>query len=141
MTPNAKKLVGAIKAGQNFLKWDDATYRNVLARLTGKRSATLCSLTELQTVREYMHQQGYPRKSAKHGRKPSVAPSRAGLLSKIEALLTEAGRPWQYAESMAKHMFKGRQAIEWLTTEELTKLMVALNIDARRRRRNGSQES
>lgn len=132
MTPNAKKLIGAIKAGQSFLGWDDIVYRQTLERLTGKTSATRCSLDELQTVKEYMHSAGFPRQSRKHGRRPSVAKSRKGLLSKVEALLADASRPWAYAESMAKHMFD-RECVDWLTTEELTKLMQALAVDAKRR--------
>ncbi|KAB0543125.1 DUF1018 domain-containing protein [Pantoea stewartii subsp. stewartii] len=42
----------------SYLGWDDNTYRSLLVRLTGKNSATRCSLEELQTIREYMHQQG-----------------------------------------------------------------------------------
>lgn len=132
MTPNAKKLVGAIKAGQAFLQWDDATYRQTLQRLTGKTSATRCSLEELQRVKEYMHEAGFPRQSRKYGRRPSVPKTREGLLSKVEALLADAGHPWSYAESMAKRMFK-REAIEWLTIDELTRLMQALAVDASRR--------
>ena len=30
-----KKMIGAIKAGQAYLGWDDALYRQTLARLTG----------------------------------------------------------------------------------------------------------
>ncbi|MGL3099483.1 gp16 family protein [Enterobacter asburiae] len=132
MTPNAKKLVGAIKAGQAFLGWDDATYRATLNRLTGKTSATRCSLEELQTVKEYMHTSGFPRQSRKHGRRPSVPKTREGMLSKVEAQLADAGRPWSYAEGLAKRMFK-RERVDWLTTEELTKLMQALDYDAKRR--------
>ncbi len=33
-----KKMIGAIKAGQAYLGWDDALYRQTLARLTGKTS-------------------------------------------------------------------------------------------------------
>jgi phage gp16-like protein len=132
MTPNAKKLVGAIKAGQAFLGWDDATYRATLTRLTGKNSATRCSLEELQTVKEYMHTAGFPRQSRKHGRRPSVPKTREGMLSKVEAQLADAGRPWSYAEGLAKRMFK-RERVDWLTTEELTKLMQALDYDAKRR--------
>lgn len=140
MTPNAKKLIGAIKAGQAFLQWDDVLYRQTLQRLTGKTSATRCSLDELQTVKEYMHEAGFPRQSRKHGRRPSVATTRKGILSKVEALLADAGRPWGYAESMAKRMFN-RERVDWLTTEELTKLMQALAVDAKRRakRENHSQ--
>lgn len=132
MTPNAKKMIGAIKAGQAFLGWDDATYRATLNRLTGKDSATRCSLEELQTVKEYMHAAGFPRQSPRHGRRPSVARSRSALLKKVEAQLADAGRPWSYAKSMAKHMFN-RECVDWLTTEELTKLMQALVYDAKRR--------
>lgn len=131
MTPNAKKMIGAIKAGQAYLGWDDATYRATLNRLTGKTSATRCSLDELQTVKEYMHKAGFPRQS-KQGRRPSVASSRQRMLDKVGALLADAGRPWDYAESMAKRMFK-RERVDWLTTEELTKLMQALAVDATRR--------
>ncbi|MFV9078197.1 regulatory protein GemA [Serratia fonticola] len=136
-TPNARGLIGAIKAGQAHLGWDDATYRAALERLTGKTSATKCTLDELQIVREYMHEQGYPRKTAKKvGRRPRVAATRETTLRKIEALLTEAKRPWMYAMSMSDRMFK-QCIIEWLDDEQLTKLMQALIIDAKRHGRGG----
>lgn len=130
MTPNAKKLIGGVKAGQKFLAWDDALYRQTLHRLTGKTSATKCSLDELKTVIDYMHKAGFPRQ---HGRRPSVSRDKKTTLRKIEALLADAGRQWAYAESMARHMFNGRQAIEWLTDDELYRLMQALVIDQKRR--------
>ncbi|BCL49825.1 GemA protein [Citrobacter koseri] len=133
ITVNRNALIGAIKAGQNWLQWDDVTYRSVLRRLTGKVSATKCSLPELQVIREHMHQQGFPRpRSRKHGRRPSVPCRRKAVLGKIEALLADAGRPWNYAEGLASHMFR-QHVIEWLTDEQLTKLMQALIIDAKRR--------
>ena len=46
-TPAKRGLIGAIKAGQSHLGWDDATYRAVLARLcNGKTSSTKCSQLE-----------------------------------------------------------------------------------------------
>lgn len=133
-SPNAKILIGIIKAAQQYLKLDDETYRSILVRMTGKDSAKKLTLEELSQVRDYFHDQGYPRKSKrKHGRRPSVPVSRELLLGKIEALLTDAQRPWNYAESMAAHMFN-RQKIEWLTFGELTKLMQALAMDAKRRK-------
>jgi phage gp16-like protein len=132
MTPNAKGIIGAIKAGQKFLGLDDATYRQMLASLTGgKTSCTACSLDELQRIREYLHKQGFPRSSARHGRRPKVALTKKTLLSKIEALLAEAKRPWAYAEGLAAHMFK-QHVLEWLTEEQLASLMKALIIDAKR---------
>lgn len=133
LTPSQRGLISAIKAGQAFLGWDDTTYRQTLARLcNGKTSSTKCSLEELQIVREYMHEQGFPRQVAKHGRRPRVASSRKASLSKIEAMLADAKRPWNYAEEMCDHMFQVKR-IEWLTTDQLRKLMQALIIDAKRR--------
>ena len=46
-TPAKKGLIGAIKAGQAHLGWDDVTYRSVLARLCGgKTSSTKCTLSD-----------------------------------------------------------------------------------------------
>ncbi|ECN0285006.1 regulatory protein GemA [Salmonella enterica subsp. enterica serovar Newport] len=129
-----KRLIGAVKAGQAFLGWDDVTYRSVIARLTGgKTSAKICSMRELSDIKEYMHRQGFPRKApAGKGRRPKVAMSRQAVLSKIEALLSDAGRSWAYAEGLAAHMYK-QHVIEWLSDEQLTGVMVALVKDARKR--------
>ncbi|HBP7554515.1 TPA: regulatory protein GemA [Salmonella enterica subsp. enterica serovar Infantis] len=137
MIPVAKRLIGAIKAGQSFLGWDDVTYRGVLCRLTGKRSSTKCSIRELEDVKEYMHSQGFPRKAPKgKGRRPNVANRRKALLSKIEALLAEGGLSWAYAEGIASHMYK-QQVIEWLDDDQLHGVMVALIKQARRQGRSG----
>ncbi|EBZ5846144.1 regulatory protein GemA [Salmonella enterica subsp. enterica serovar Abony] len=133
-SPVAKRLIGAVKAGQSFLGWDDVTYRSVIARLTGgKTSAKACSMRELSDIKEYMHRQGFPRKApAGKGRRPKVAMSRQAVLSKIEALLSDAGRSWAYAEGLAARMYK-QNVIEWLGDEQLTGVMVALIKDARKR--------
>ncbi|ECI2309167.1 regulatory protein GemA [Salmonella enterica] len=137
MTPVAKRLISAIHAGQSFLGWDDATYRGVLCRLTGKRSSTKCSIRELEDVKEYMHRQGYPRKAPKgKGRRPKVANRRKAILSKIEALLAEGGLSWAYAEGIASHMYK-QHVIEWLDDDQLHGVMVALTQRARRQGRSG----
>lgn len=129
-----QKLIRVLHTGKSYLNWDDDTYRAVLARITGgKTSSTKCTVQELENVLAHMHSNGFPRQNPKHGRRPHVARNRADVLAKIEALLADAGRPWQYAESMARHMFTGRQAIEWLTCDELFKLMQALIIDQNRR--------
>ncbi|ELL7737305.1 regulatory protein GemA [Salmonella enterica] len=137
MIPVAKRLIGAIKAGQSFLGWDDATYRGVLCRLTGKRSSTKCSIRELEDVKEYMHSQGFPRKAPKgKGRRPNVANRRKAILSKIEALLAEGGLSWAYAEGIASHMYK-QHVIEWLDDDQLHGVMVALIKQSRRQGRSG----
>jgi phage gp16-like protein len=123
-------LIKVIHTGKKSLGWDDETYRAVLARVTGKRSARDCSEAELESVVRYMRGQGFA-PAAKTGRRPRVSADHKLMLGKIEALLAEAGRPWKYAESMAKRMFK-RDTLEWLTIEQLTSLMNALQYDAKR---------
>ncbi|EBD9589793.1 regulatory protein GemA [Salmonella enterica] len=131
------RLIRAIKTGQSFLGWDDATYRGVLYRLTGKRSSTTCSVRELEDVKEYMHSKGFPRKAPKgKGRRPNVAMCRKAMLAKIEALLAEGGLSWAYAEGIASHMYR-QHVIEWLDDEQLHGVMVALIKQARREGRSG----
>jgi len=125
------KLKTLIHVGRSQLGWSEEVYRDVLYRITGKSSAANCNADQLQRVIDYMKSQGF-KPLGKHGRRPHVAERSEDLLRKIEALLAEAGRPWSYAESMAKRMFS-RQAIEWLTDNELYKLMQALAVDANRR--------
>ncbi|EBD7339465.1 regulatory protein GemA [Salmonella enterica] len=137
MTPVSNRLIKAIKTGQSFLGWDDATYRGVLYRLTGKRSSTTCSIRELEDVKEYMHSQGFPRKAPKgKGRRPNVANRRKAILAKIEALLAEGGLSWAYAEGIASHMYR-QHVIEWLDDDQLHGVMVALIKQARRKGRSG----
>ncbi|VFS18860.1 Mu-like prophage protein gp16 [Serratia liquefaciens] len=62
-----------------------------------------------------------------------VARSREAILAKIEALLAEAKRPWNYAEGLAAHMYQ-QHVLEWLTVEQLSAVMKALIIDAKRRK-------
>ncbi|ELK2377705.1 regulatory protein GemA [Salmonella enterica] len=130
-------LIRVIKTGQSVLGWDDATYRSVLARLTGKSSSTKCSVRELEDVKEYMHSQGFPRQAPKgKGRKPKVANRRKAILAKIEALLAEGCLSWAYAEGIASRMY-GQKVIEWLDDEQLHSVMVALIQRARKEGKTG----
>lgn len=137
MTPVTTSLIRAIKTGQSRLGWDNATYKSVLLRLTGKDSSTKCSIRELEDVKEYMHSQGFPRQAPKgKGRRPKVANRRKAILAKIEALLAEGGLSWAYAEGIASHMY-GQKVLEWLDDEQLNAVMIALIQRARREGRSG----
>ncbi|HIB1683635.1 TPA: gp16 family protein [Salmonella enterica subsp. enterica serovar Muenchen] len=137
MTAITTRLIRAIKTGQSRLGWDDVTYRSVLVRLTGKDSATKCSVRELEDVKEYMHSQGFTRQAPKgKGRRPSVAKRRKAMLAKIEALLAEGGLSWAYAEGIASHMY-GQKVLEWLDDEQLHSVMIALIKQARRKGKTG----
>lgn len=137
MAPITTSLIRAIKAGQSRLGWDDATYKGVLLRLTGKDSSTKCSIRELEDVKEYMHSQGFPRQAPKgKGRRPKVANRRKAMLAKIEALLADSGLSWAYAEGIASRMY-GQKVIEWLDDEQLNSVMIALIQRARREGKTG----
>lgn len=81
-----------IHTGKSTLGWDDITYRGVLLRETGKQSVKNCTPAELERVVTYMSCQGFT-PMTRYGRRPSAAIGRKGMLSKIEALLADAGRP------------------------------------------------
>ncbi|ENP2198778.1 regulatory protein GemA [Salmonella enterica] len=130
-------LIRVIKTGQSVLGWDDATYKGVLLRLTGKSSSTKCSIRELEDVKEYMRSQGFPRQAPKgKGRRPKVANRRKAILAKIEALLADSGLSWAYAEGIASRMYD-QKVIEWLDDEQLHSVMIALIQRARKEGKHG----
>jgi len=62
----------------------------------------------------------------------------AGMVSKVGALLAEAGKSWNYAHGTAKRMFKVHR-VEWLRADQLHKLVAALSYSQKRARAKGGQ--
>ena len=125
-----RNLIRIIHTGKSSLGWDDETYRDVLARQTGKRSARDCTLSELEKVVTYMRTVGFAPSS--RGHRPRVASGRQAMLSKIEAMLAEAGRPWSYLDSIVERMLGEKKPVEWLNDDQVRKLMQMLIVDAKR---------
>ncbi|EAB5694013.1 regulatory protein GemA [Salmonella enterica subsp. enterica] len=125
-----RNLIRIIHTGKSCLGWDDETYRDVLFRQTGKRSARDCSVSELEKTVLYMRTQGFAPSS--RGRRPRVATGRKAILSKIEALLADAGRPWGYLDGITERMLGEKKPVEWLNDEQLYKVMQMLIVDAAR---------
>jgi len=126
-----RNLIRIVHTGKSVLGWDDGTYRDVLARVAGKRSATDCTDTELERVVAYLRAQGFSKLSS-HGRRPRVAAGRKAMLNKIEALLAEAGRPWAYLDGIVLRMLGEKKPVEWLNDDQVRKLMQMLIVDAKR---------
>jgi len=113
-----------------------------LVRVTGKSSCAQMSDGERGKVLDALKAQGFVLerngKSVYHHRpkdtrrEPKADNTR--MLCKVEALLTDAKRPWDYAHALAKHMF-GVDRLEFLRGGQLHKLVAALQIDANRRMR------
>jgi len=126
-----RNLIRIIHTGKNVLAWDDETYRAALARETGKHSARDCSDAELERMICYMRTQGFT-PLARHGKKPNVAAGRKAMVSKIEAILAEADRPWSYLDGIIKRMLGEVKPLAWLNDDQVRKVLQMLIIDAKR---------
>lgn len=122
-----------IHIAKSQLGMDDDTYRALLARVAGVRSAKDLSPRQIGAVLAEFVRLGFqPKPAKKAGRAvPKPAPDRAALVGKIEAFLAEANRPWAYADAMALRMFKVER-VEWLDSGQLQRLVAAFVYDAKR---------
>lgn len=130
---NTKKILMAkIHIAKKDLHLDDDTYRDVLWRVTGKRSCKDMTFAQLQDVVKDMENSGFkPKAAPKHGKKPSVIGKREPLMGKIHAMLTDMGLHWNYAHGMADSMFKIKR-LQWLNDNQLYKLTQALSVHQQR---------
>jgi len=132
-----KRELAAIHVAKKQLGLDEETYRTMLFTVTRKRSAGALDHAERQAVIEHLRRRGFvridprPAPPADHGKKPAVPAERQALVNKIEALLADAARPWNYVRAMASRMF-GLQ-LEWCSADQLRRLIAALEYDRRRR--------
>ena len=133
-----KILMAKIHIAKKDLGLDDDTYRDVLWRVTGKRSCKDMTIAQLQDVVKDMEKSGFKPKSApKHGKKPSVVGKREPLMGKIHAMLTDMGLHWNYAHGMADSMFKIKR-LQWLNDSQLYKLTQALSVHQKREARKAA---
>lgn len=123
-------IVAKVHIAKVQLGLDEETYRDVLWRVTGKRSCKDLGVVELMRVLDEMGRLGF-RPTGSKGRRPRVAGHRRRVLAKIEAVLGDLGLGWRYAEALARRMF-GQSVIEWLSDEQLMGLMQALVVYQRR---------
>ncbi|MBS0598177.1 MAG: regulatory protein GemA [Proteobacteria bacterium] len=139
------RQLAAIHAGAKQLALDDDSYRALLERITGQRSAAHLAARDRARVLDEMHRLGAG--AARQMRQavpapthaPNVAAAQQAMLGKIGAILAESGRDWPYAHGIARRMF-GRARLEWLRPDELHKLVAALQIDANRRRKRAQAQ-
>lgn len=120
----------------------DGTYRDMLWAVARVRSAKDLDHAGREKVLAHLKASGFkpaPKKTV--GRVPHNLNSatRGPLLQKIEALLTESGRPWTYASRMARHMFKVG-SIEFAHEGQLHAIVAALEIDKGRRAKAAAEQ-
>lgn len=127
-----RQQLARIHASKTALGLDDETYRDVLERITGKRSSAAMDDSERAAVVKELDRLDKLHRWAGQP-DPSLMQSRP-MLRKVGALLADSKRPWNYAHGMAEKMH-GIKRIEWLDDKQLHALVCAMQIDANRRRR------
>ena len=134
-------MMAKIHIAKKELGLDDGTYRDVLWRVTGKRSCKKMLIGELEAVVKDMENSGFkPKAAPKHGKKPSVVGKREPLMGKIHAMLTDMGLHWNYAHGMADKMF-GIKRLQWLNDSQLYKLTQALSVHQQREAKKAAKQA
>lgn len=116
---------------------DEATYRALLVRITGKDSAAKMTAEERALVIAEFVRLGF--KDVQHTGRKRQWPGQpknldeVPMLRKVQALLADAKRPWAYAHNTAKQMYR-IDRVEFLNQAQLHRLVAALQVDANRRK-------
>ncbi|MGH8037042.1 MAG: phage protein GemA/Gp16 family protein [Stenotrophomonas sp.] len=133
------RVLAAIHAGAKKLGLPEDVYRDLVQRVSAEhgeavRSAAKCSPQQLSAIaNELRRLGGMPAKRDNAAEQWAGRPKGdlSPQLAKVEALLTDAHRPWAYVHSMATRMFKVTR-IEWCNKDQLQKVIAALQYDANR---------
>lgn len=134
-SPRAREIRN-IHIAKTFFKWNDKKYRDELERITGLRSSTDLDAKQRRAVIDEFYKMGWRPKN--HRNPGKVPPSKAALVAKIKALLTDAGRSWAYADSVANRVCKV-SSVRFCDEHQLRKIVAALMIDQRRRQARAEQ--
>ncbi|MFV2030617.1 gp16 family protein [Neisseria sp. S1] len=134
MDDKRKRLIAKIKIAQQQLGLDDAVYRTMLVRVTGKNSCTKLSAAELQRVAAEMDRLGFRHKG---GIRPNRRRSADPMMRKIGALLADMHLHWAYAHALAKRMYSVDR-VEWLDDEHMRGVIAALVKKQQKENGNGA---
>ncbi len=139
--PRRTRDLARIHLAKKELGLEEDTYRALLKATTGKDSAGALGPGERWKVLLELGRLGAKSgamagTASSHPGKPAMVPVEAvALISKIEAQLAEAKRPWAYAHGIAWRMFKKAQ-VQHCEPDELRKIVAALSYDAKRHGRD-----
>lgn len=135
-----RRDLATIHIAKAELNMAEDTYRNLLWTVGRVKSSADLDHAGRRKVLDHFKACGWSGKTkagkaAGHPGKPRNATQadRAKLVSKVEALLADAERPWTYADAMAKRMF-GVDLLTFTTPEQLHKIVSALMYDQKRRK-------
>lgn len=121
--PFRRGLIASVKIAQKDMGLDDETYRELLRSITGRDSATKCTVPQLKAMLEEFRAKGWtPRPRHSKGVPAELRP----LHSKISALCAALGRPDTYADAIIRRQSKGRAQLGTADRAQLTACVAAL---------------
>jgi len=136
-TDQRKSELARIHIAKQQLALDEETYRAMLWTVARVHSSADLDHAGRQAVLAHLRGRGFRQRGRRGhpGRPHNInTADRGPLLQKIEAYLAESGRPWAYADGMARRICK-RDRVALCDASQLRKLVAALEYDARRHRR------
>lgn len=139
LVPNHRnRELAIIHIAKQQLNMDDESYRAMLWACGRVKSSKDLDYPGRVRVIDHLKKCGFQvdqtkGKAAHPGRPHNMnSEARGPQLSKVEALLTDAGREWAYADGMARRMFKVER-VALCHEGQLQKIIAALTYDQKRR--------
>lgn len=124
----SRAMLAKLHIAKKEVGLDDDTYRDVLERLTGQRTAKGLSTMQIARVLDDMRARGWTGATAPSKRQPSAA----GLVRKIWALwsdMCEAGIPREPTREALRSFVQRMTGVgspEWLDVEQARKVIEGL---------------
>jgi phage gp16-like protein len=138
MKPQRNRDLAKIHIAKKQLGLDELSYREMLFALTGVESSAQLDSGGRRKVLAHLRACGFKGAKSASGRgfypgRPTNMrhPTKGRMLKKIEALLAEAGHPWEYVHSIARNRY-GKDRVEWCDEVEIHSIVAMLVYDAKR---------
>lgn len=130
-----RSTLSKIHIAKQQLGLDDDTYRDLLGRVCGVRSAKeLTSKQASRVLREFERLGFQPISTGNKGRPHNFnSGAMPEMITKIGALLADMQLPWSYADAVARQMF-GIQRCAWVRKpKQLEAIIAALHVEQEKR--------
>ena len=123
--------IAQIHVAKKQLDMDEDSYRDMLERVAGVRSAIHLDLSGIRAVLDEFRRLGFQPSYKGAKRRTTPAPDREAMVGKVKAQLAAAGRQDAYADGISQRAFQVER-FEWLKPEQLYRLIAMLSKDAAR---------